>query len=54
MKIRAAYKKRLLDSQVSTKKTVSKVILEQCKEFLSIERKLGSGRKKGFAAKQVK
>ena len=49
MKNRAAYKVRLLGSQVLTKKTVSKVILKQYKESLSIERKRGSGRKKGFA-----
>ena len=36
-------------------KTVSKVILKQYKQSLSIERKCGSGRKKGFAkTKQVK
>ena len=30
-------------------KTVFKIILKQCKESLSIGRKHGSGRKKGFA-----
>ena len=49
MKNHATYKKRLLGSRVLTKKTASKVILKQYKESLSIERKRGSKRKKGFA-----
>ena len=49
MKNRAAYKNQLLSLQVLTKKTVSKVILKQYKEPLSIRRNTGNGGKKEFA-----
>ena len=46
----AAYKKRLLGSHAGfNQNNFSKVILKQYKMSLSIERKCGSGRKKGFA-----
>ena len=48
MKHRVIYKKRLLGSQVLTKKTVSKVVLKQYKKSLSIERRRRSGKRKGF------
>ena len=51
MKNQAAYKKMIARLAGVNRKTVSKVILKQYKESLSIQRKRGSGRKKDLATK---